>query len=133
MNLMEAKAKAEALYGPTAFCSVDGTAISGQERKIVRAAVPDLVRVEQAATQARKDRLAQLLEDPLYQQLLREERAAQAALFSTRNKLQHRRVIVGYQTADGFRIEGQGDTYEQALRSAEKRLARQKVGRQSIV
>lgn len=113
-------AELQKLYGAKAGYRVNKGAPTAAQRAAAREALPALQDRSRAAKEAAENRRRELLQDPEYQRLLAEKKAADDERDRTSGTTRHMRITVGKVSGMFFQVTGEGDTWDEALAEARK-------------
>jgi hypothetical protein len=122
VNESQAKAILRKLYGKGAAWRRNEKALTGEDRAAMIERLTAFRSVKVDAEAATAKRRAELLQDPLYLELLAEERRARDRLKAAQSAVHTRRVTVGYVNDVGglsfFCVKGEGDNWQEAIDAA---------------
>ena len=93
----------------------DERAPNAEQRAAIKESLPALNQAAAEAKAALDARRAELLRDPLYQQLLAAKNAAELARANALSAAHHYRVTVGRDTGFAFHVVAQADNWQDAI------------------
>jgi hypothetical protein len=127
MNQTQAMVALKRMFGAKAAWQRNERAPRAEEREVALAQLPELQAKREAAKQAVEKRRAELLSDPLYQQLRAEYEATRKASDEALSLTYRYRVTVGTTNGIFFTIAGQGDNWQEAVEDAQAKIGKNGV------
>jgi hypothetical protein len=122
MSPAQAQAALKKLFGKAAAWRYDESALKGEEREALVAALPNLRQTREAAKAAMEARRDELLRDPEYVKLREAyQRASKEAEIAFSRSI-HRRVTVGKCNGMFLSVVAEGDNWQEAIDNARAKL-----------